>query len=104
MTSSGLEHATFRLVAQSLNQVRYRVSPNTDDKKLNNECYHLLGYSPYVNRCFGSTYHLHLLDRKSAEQETSVQQVARLVANGLHGAMSQKMATFITTVQILQIE
>jgi hypothetical protein len=33
--------------------------------------------SPYVNRRFGGTYRLHLKDRKSAEQETSVQQVVR---------------------------
>jgi hypothetical protein len=34
-------------------------------------------YSRYVNRRFGGTYHLHVQGRKSAEQETSVQQVAR---------------------------
>jgi hypothetical protein len=33
--------------------------------------------SPYENRHFGGTYHLHLQCRKSAEQETSVQQMAR---------------------------
>jgi hypothetical protein len=33
--------------------------------------------SPYVNRCFRGTYHLHLQGRKSAEQETS------LLAGGL---------------------
>jgi hypothetical protein len=33
--------------------------------------------SPYVNLRFGWTYHLHLQGRKSAEQETNVQQVAR---------------------------
>jgi hypothetical protein len=27
--------------------------------------------SPYMNRCFGGTYHRHLQGRKSAEQETS---------------------------------
>jgi hypothetical protein len=32
--------------------------------------------SLYVNRRFGGTYHLHLRGRKSAAQETSVQQVA----------------------------
>jgi hypothetical protein len=32
--------------------------------------------SPYANRRFGGKYRLHLQDRKSAEQETSVQQVA----------------------------
>jgi hypothetical protein len=32
--------------------------------------------TPYVNRRFGGTYHLHLQGRKSAEQETSMQQVA----------------------------
>jgi hypothetical protein len=37
---------------------------------------HLLGYSA-VKKRFGATYHLHLQDRKSAEQETNVQQVAR---------------------------
>jgi hypothetical protein len=31
--------------------------------------------SPYVNDRFGGTYHLHLQGRKSAQQETSVQQV-----------------------------
>jgi hypothetical protein len=30
---------------------------------------------PYVNRCFGGTYRLHLQDRKSSAQETSVQQL-----------------------------
>jgi hypothetical protein len=30
--------------------------------------------SPYVDRCFGGTYHLHLQGRKSAEQETSLKQ------------------------------
>jgi hypothetical protein len=33
--------------------------------------------NPYVNQRFGGTYHLHLQDWKSAEQETSVQQVPR---------------------------
>jgi hypothetical protein len=33
--------------------------------------------SPYVNRCFGGTYHFHLQGTKSAEQETSVQRVPR---------------------------
>jgi hypothetical protein len=33
--------------------------------------------SSCVNRCFGRKYHLSLQGRKSAEQETSVQQVAR---------------------------
>jgi hypothetical protein len=33
--------------------------------------------SPYVNRRLGGTYYFHLQDRKSAEQETSVQQVTR---------------------------
>jgi hypothetical protein len=31
---------------------------------------------PYVDRPFGGVYHLHLRGRKSAEQETSVQNVA----------------------------
>jgi hypothetical protein len=35
--------------------------------------------SPYVNWCFGGPYHLHLQVRKSAKQETSVQQVATQV-------------------------
>jgi hypothetical protein len=30
--------------------------------------------SPYVNQRFGGTYHLYLQGKKSAEQETSVQQ------------------------------
>jgi hypothetical protein len=34
--------------------------------------------SPYVNRRFRGTYHLHLQGSKSAEQETGVQQVALL--------------------------
>jgi hypothetical protein len=33
--------------------------------------------SPYVNRRFKGTYHLHLQGRKSAGQETSIEQVAR---------------------------
>jgi hypothetical protein len=33
--------------------------------------------SPYANRHFGRTYRLHLQGRKSAEEETSMQQVAR---------------------------
>jgi hypothetical protein len=33
--------------------------------------------SRYVNIRFGRTYHFHLQSRKSAEQETNVQQVAR---------------------------
>jgi hypothetical protein len=32
--------------------------------------------SPYLNGRFGGTYRLHLLGRKSAKQETSLQQVA----------------------------
>jgi hypothetical protein len=36
--------------------------------------------SPYVNRRFGGTFHLHLQGRKSAEQDTSVQVVARPTA------------------------
>jgi hypothetical protein len=35
--------------------------------------------SAYVNKRFGGTYHLHLQGRKSAEQETSLQQLAGLV-------------------------
>jgi hypothetical protein len=35
--------------------------------------------SPYVIRRLGRTYHLHLQGRKSAEQETSVQQVPLLL-------------------------
>jgi hypothetical protein len=31
-------------------------------------------FNPYVNRSFGGMYHFHLQGRKSAEQETSVQQ------------------------------
>jgi hypothetical protein len=31
-------------------------------------------FSPYVNQCFGGTYHFHLQGRKSAEHETSVHQ------------------------------
>jgi hypothetical protein len=46
--------------------------------------------SPCVNQCLGETYHLHLQCWKSAEQETSFQQVT---SYGLHGAISQKMAT-----------
>jgi hypothetical protein len=34
-------------------------------------------YSPYVTRRFGGTYQLRLQGRKSGEQESSVQQVAR---------------------------
>jgi hypothetical protein len=30
--------------------------------------------SPYVNRCFGGTYHFHLQGRKSPDEETNVQQ------------------------------
>jgi hypothetical protein len=45
-------------------------------------------YSPNVNRRFGGTYRLHHQGKKSAEQETSVQQVARPCA------MSQRMSTF----------
>jgi hypothetical protein len=64
-------------------------------------------YSPYVNRRFGETYHFNFRSRKSAEQETSVQQVAtqnlkmqlyvspqRRFAYRPHGAISQKMATY----------
>jgi hypothetical protein len=35
----------------------------------------IVSCSPYVNRPFGRTYRLHLKGRKSAEQETSMQQV-----------------------------
>jgi hypothetical protein len=34
-------------------------------------------YSTYVNRRFGGMHHLHIQGRKSAEQQTSVQQMAR---------------------------
>jgi hypothetical protein len=44
MTLSGFELETLQLVAQILNQLRYRVSSNTDNKKLNKECYNLLEY------------------------------------------------------------
>jgi hypothetical protein len=39
---------------------------------------------PYVDRRFGGTYHLHVQGRKSAEQETGLQQVARHL---LHAAL-----------------
>jgi hypothetical protein len=35
--------------------------------------------SLYVDECFGGTYHLDPQGRKSTEQETSLQQVARLL-------------------------
>jgi hypothetical protein len=41
--------------------------------------------SPYVNRRFGGTYHLHLQGRKSLRQETSDQQVAGLIFDCEHG-------------------
>jgi hypothetical protein len=55
--------------------------------------------SPYVIRRFGGTYHLHFQGLKSAEQKTSVQKVTpkRRFTYGLHGAISQKMETLITT-------
>jgi hypothetical protein len=58
--------------------------------------------SAYVSRRFGGTYDLRLQGGKSAEQETSVQQEApkRLFTDGLYGAISQKMAIFITTAVI----
>jgi hypothetical protein len=41
--------------------------------------------SPYVNRLFRGTYHLHLHGRKLGEQETSVQLVARKKSDFLLG-------------------
>jgi hypothetical protein len=37
--------------------------------------WYIVSCSPYVNRRFGLTYHLHLQGRKSAAQETSAQQM-----------------------------
>jgi hypothetical protein len=70
----------------------------------------------YVNRRFGGTCHIHLQGKKSAEQETSHLLQARFllgriltlkteairssetsVQYELHGAISQKMATFLTS-------
>jgi hypothetical protein len=42
--------------------------------------------SPYVNRSFGRKYRLHLQDRKSTEQGTTVQQVAKLERSWLPDA------------------
>jgi hypothetical protein len=87
------------------------------------ECCHLLGYRAVWSVCeptfFGGTFRLHLQGRKSAEQETSVQQLAKhtgallgwfstlmmevirssetSVHVGIHVAISQKMAAFIYT-------
>jgi hypothetical protein len=36
---------------------------------------------PYVNLCFRGTYHLHLQSRKSAEQGTSMHQMAKHVGS-----------------------
>jgi hypothetical protein len=49
-------------------------------------------FSPHVNRRFGGMNHVHLQGKESAEQETSVQQVARkpLVVT------SQRLATWVT--------
>jgi hypothetical protein len=38
--------------------------------------------SPYVTQRFGRAYHLHLQGRKSAEQETCVQEMARYAEDG----------------------
>jgi hypothetical protein len=59
--------------------------------------------SPYVNRCFRGTYHLHLQGRKSAEKGFRPWRWRRYIppkcrfTYRLHGAIFQKMATFITT-------
>jgi hypothetical protein len=39
--------------------------------------WHIAPSGLYMNQRFGGTYHLRLQDRKSAEQETSMPQVAR---------------------------
>jgi hypothetical protein len=79
------------------------------------ECYQLQGYivpcSPFINPRFGEMYHLALQRWKSAEQDSSVQQVAEhcpagfwpwrwrwymhlkcWITHGLHGVTSQKVA------------
>jgi hypothetical protein len=68
-----------------------------------NEFCHL-GY-PYENRRFAGTFRRHLQGRQSAEQVTIVQQtVIRSSATSVHirirGAITEKMATFITTAVI----
>lgn len=55
--------------------------------------------SPY----FRETYRVHVQGRHSAEQGSSVQQVARQSTCGLHGATSQKMSTFRTAAGEPQI-
>jgi hypothetical protein len=49
--------------------------------------------APYMNQRFGRTYHLHLQDKKSTEQDTSVRPSKRRFPYGLHGAISQKRAS-----------
>lgn len=39
--------------------------------------WHIALCSPYANQRFGRKYHLHLQCRKSADQDTSVQQMAK---------------------------
>jgi hypothetical protein len=72
---------------------------------------HLLGCSAIYSVCepmFGGTYRLHLQSRKSAEQETGLLAGGyvgfwwyvppkRWFTYGLHGTISRKMTTFITT-------
>jgi hypothetical protein len=71
-------------------------------------------FSPYVNRRFGGKFHLHLQGRKTAKQESNVQQVYRRwyvplkhgFTYGPHGSISRTMATFIIPMwepQILHI-
>jgi hypothetical protein len=65
------------MMDHAFNSSDHNISPLTTTGSV---CCHHLGYSGAKSVCerrFGRTYHLHLQGKKSAEQETMVQQVAR---------------------------
>jgi hypothetical protein len=52
--------------------------------------------NPYVNQRFEETYHLHLHGRKSAEQETSLQQVGSSLLPTDYAALLTAVHTLTT--------
>jgi hypothetical protein len=109
-------HRTVKSLQCSLSSVWNIVCVVALQKRMKDECCHLLGHSAVQSVCehivrFGGTYHFRLQGRGSAEQDTSVQQVPwkevevivppkRLFTYKLHTTASQMTPSITRAVRI----